>query len=397
MCPSSAIVDRKVRYGMIGGGKGAFIGPVHARALNFTGTGEIVAGAFSSDAARSRESASIYKVKPERAYATWAEMLAREAEHPEGIDAVIIVTPNKLHIPAATDAMTAGYDVVTDKPISDNLLASLRFAEFTRDRKEIVAAVTHQYLMFPAAIHGANMVRDGAIGTILRIEASYTQGWLSTPLEQTGQKQAGWRTNPAEAGAGSIGDIGTHAFIQALRMGNVSEEDIVRLRSTLRSFVPGRPIDDFGHATMETKNGTFIAVTSSQIDQGERNHLRVKIVGTTGTLIWDIEHPEDLILMRNGQPVNVFQRGASLSGSANSGSYIPGGHPEGYNEGMANVYSGANDRIIARRGGVIATSDLSKLIPGLKEGLAGMRYIDASLKSNAQDGIWVPFNQGATN
>jgi predicted dehydrogenase len=388
-----------VRVGMIGGGIDAFIGPVHARALQFLGKGKVLAGAFSSNPDKSKLSAGIYGVDLSRAYGSWDEMFEKEKEREDGIEAVVIVTPNHLHVPAALAAFKAGLHVVTDKPLCHTYADALGFKEEAKGylNKGQIFAITHQYLFFPSFIHLCKMVQDGKLGEILTVDAKYWQGWLSSPLEKSGQKQASWRTDPKQAGGGSIGDIGTHAFIQALVASGLKPTTAM---SDLRSFVKGRKNDDNGFVMIicDNKDGNVarMTVSSSQIHHGWKNSLSLTIAGTKGSATWDIGRNEELVVRVQGKPDQVWHRGVDLHKAANAASFLPAEHPEGYNEAMASLYANVFSEICAaRKNTIIANHPFPA--PGLDIAMAGMQYIEAALRSHEGEGSWVSWPPSTSN
>ena len=371
---------------MVGGGPGAFIGAVHHRAATLDGMATLVAGAFSSNAAKSREQGVAYGLAPERAYASFDEMAQREAALPENerIDFVSIVTPNHLHFPVAKAFIERGFHVVCDKPLTTTLEDAEELCRLVKAH-DVVFALTHPYTAYPMVRQARALVQDGALGTVRKVIVEYSQGWLSTPLEQSGNKQADWRTDPARAGAGAIGDIGTHAehlarFITGLEM--------EQLLADVSSFVPGRRIDDDANMLVRYKGGAKGVLFCSQISVGEENRLAIRVYGTTASLEWHQEDPNFLTVRHPDGPTETYKPGhAFLSAAAQRGTRLPAGHPEGLHEAFANIYSNAMRVMHARQAG--KTPDPLDLdFPTVRDGAAGVHFIQAALRSG-REGAWV--------
>ena len=371
---------------MVGGGPGAFIGAVHHRAATLDGMATIVAGAFSSNAERSREQGAAYGLAPDRTYASFDEMARREAELPEGerIDFVSIVTPNHLHFPVARAFIEQGINVVCDKPLTTTLEDAESLCRLVK-KHDVVFALTHPYTAYPMVRQARALVQGGALGTVRKIIVEYSQGWLSTPLEQTGNKQADWRTDPARAGAGAIGDIGTHAehlarFITGLEM--------EQLLADVSSFVPGRRIDDDANMLVRYKGGAKGVLFCSQISVGEENRLAIRVYGTTASLEWHQQDPNFLTVRHPDGPTETYKPGhAFLAPAAQRGTRLPAGHPEGLHEAFANIYSNAMRVMLARAAG--ETPDPLDLdFPTVRDGAAGVHFIQAALRSG-REGDWV--------
>lgn len=371
---------------MVGGGPGAFIGAVHHRAATLDGMATLVSGAFSSNAAKSREQGAAYGLAPERSYASFDEMAQREAALPENerIDFVSIVTPNHLHFPVAKAFIERGFHVVCDKPLTTTLEDAEELCRLVKAH-DVVFALTHPYTAYPMVRQARALVQDGALGTVRKVIVEYSQGWLSTPLEQTGNKQADWRTDPARAGAGAIGDIGTHAehlarFITGLEM--------EQLLADVSSFVPGRRIDDDANMLVRYKGGAKGVLFCSQISVGEENRLAIRVYGTTASLEWHQEDPNFLTVRHPDGPTEIYKPGhAFLSAAAQRGTRLPAGHPEGLHEAFANIYSNAMRVMHARQAG--ETPDPLDLdFPTVRDGAAGVHFIQAALRSG-REGDWV--------
>jgi predicted dehydrogenase len=371
---------------MVGGGPGAFIGAVHNRAATLDGLAILVAGAFSSDPAKSREQGAAYGLAPDRVYASFEEMATREAALPPGerIDFVSIVTPNHLHFPAAKAFIERGFHIVCDKPLTTTLEDAEELCRLVNEH-DVVFALTHPYTAYPMVKQARALVQDGALGTVRKIVVEYSQGWLSTPLEETGQKQAGWRTDPARAGAGAIGDIGTHAEHLARYVTGLEIESLFAEVSTV---VPGRRIDDDANMLVRYKGGARGILFCSQISVGEENRLAIRVYGTVASLEWHQEDPNFLYVRFPDAPTQVYKPGhAHLAPAAQRGTRMPAGHPEGMLEAFANIYSSAIRVIAARRAG--ETPDPLDLdFPTVRDGATGVHFIHSALRSGRAAG-WV--------
>jgi predicted dehydrogenase len=382
------VIGRKLRFGMVGGGRGAFIGAVHRIAAQMDGQAELVAGAFSSDPQRSRDSAADLFVSAERAYGSYREMALAEAARPseERLDFVVIVTPNDQHFPAATLFLEQGFNVVCDKPVTLTL-AEARALRETVARSGKVFALTHNYTGNAMVKQARALVRSGALGTLRKVVVEYSQGWLARDIESSGQKQASWRTDPARSGAaGCMGDIGTHAenlarYVTGLR--------ITELCADLTAFVPGRRLDDDGNLLLRFEGGARGVLHSSQIAVGEENNLSLRVYGTEASLEWQQEHPNELVVKYPDRPREILRRGNGYVGEAAQGvTRIPAGHPEGYLEAFANLYREAFRAIALEVAGEPLPDDLD--LPGIDDGIAGMAFIEAAVASARQGAVWVP-------
>ena len=375
----------RIRLGMVGGGRGAFIGAVHRIASRIDDQYELVAGAFSSDADRSAASGADLGVDPRRCYGSFDEMAAKEARRKDGIEAVAIVTPNHMHAPAALPFLKRGIHVILDKPLTATLADGKKLAKAV-EASGVVFALTHNYTGYPMVRQARELVQSGALGEIRLVNVEYIQDWLSEAVEATGQKQADWRTDPARSGAGgSTGDIGTHAYNLATFVSGLT---LAELSADLQSFVPGRKLDDNAHVMMRYEGGARGTLWCSQVAAGQENGLRLRIYGTKAGLEWGQENPNYLWISPLGAPQYRLTRGGSGSGEAAARvTRIPAGHPEGYLEGFANIYAEAARAIIARRDGV--GLDGAVMFPGLAEGLQGMAFVDACVRSSKRNGAWV--------
>ena len=382
------MTGRKLRFGMVGGGRGAFIGAVHRIAAQMDGQAELVAGAFSSDPQRSRDSAADLFVSAERAYGSYRDMALAEAARPSGerLDFVMIVTPNDQHFPAATQFLEQGFNVVCDKPVTLTLAEAHALRE-TVARSGKVFALTHNYTGNAMVKQARALVRSGALGTLRKVVVEYSQGWLARDIESGGHKQAAWRTDPARSGAaGCMGDIGTHAenlarYVTGLR--------IVELCADLTAFVPGRRLDDDGNLLLRFEGGARGVLHSSQIAVGEENNLSLRVYGSKASLEWQQEHPNELIVKYPDRPREILRRGNGYLGEgAQRVTRIPAGHPEGYLEAFANLYREAFRAIAAEVAGEPLPEDLD--LPGIDDGVAGMAFIEAAVDSARRGAAWVP-------
>jgi len=376
---------RRLRLGMVGGGEGAFIGAVHRLAARMDDRWELVAGCFSRDAARGRRSAEALHVPADRAYADWREMARAEAGRPDGVDAVAIVTPNASHHAIARAFLDAGTHVICDKPLTTTLGDARDLVRAVRETSRVFV-LTHNYTGYPMVRHARAMVAAGEIGAVRVVQVEYPQDWLATPIEETGQKQAAWRVDPAEAGpAGSLGDLGTHAhnlaeFVTGLRVESVCAE--------LTAFVPGRRLDDHAQAMLRFRGGARGMLWASQISPGNENALRLRVFGEKGGLDWAQEHPNQLRFTPLGEAPRILARGAgALSLAASHATRIPAGHPEGYLEAFAQIYRDAAEQVAAVTEGR-APDPASLLVPTVEDGLRGIAFIASCLESSGRGGAW---------
>jgi predicted dehydrogenase len=374
----------RIRLGMVGGGEGAFIGAVHRIAARLDDEYELVAGALSSTAAKARLSGQALGLDPARVYDDYAAMARAESARDDGIEAVAIVTPNHLHAPVATAFLKAGIHVICDKPVTIRSTDAKALAALTR-KQGLVFAVTHNYSAYPMVRVARQLVRDGHLGRIRVVQAEYPQDWLAEPLEKSGQKQAAWRTDPAQAGGGAIGDIGSHAWHLA---DYVTGEPLAQICAELSSFVPDRPIDDNAQVLLRYANGARGAIWASQVAPGHLNDLRLRVYGSQGGLEWCQEQPNQLRHTPLGQPTQVLERaGAAFAAPGARINRIPGGHPEGYLEAFASLYSEIAQHLRAARGGPEA--DKACHFPTIADGLRGVQFIEAVQRSSRLGGRWV--------
>ena len=388
---TNGTLGRKLRMGLVGGGQGSFIGRVHVTAAVLDNRAMLVAGALSSDAARSKASAPDYDIDPSRAYGSYAELFEKERAMPADnrIDFVSIVTPNHMHFPVAKAAVEAGFHVVCDKPLTLTLAEAEALAKIVQ-QSNVVFAVSHNYTGYPLVRQAREMAMNGELGEIQAIRTTYIQGWLRTRLESEGHKQAAWRTDPKQSGAaGAFGDIGTHAY-------NLGRTMTVLLPQTisahLKIFEPQRRLDDYGHAIIRYENGAFGTVTASQISHGRENDLRIEIDGTLASLEWHQENPNELFVRKNGHPHAIYTRDPNapfIHASAKAACRLPAGHPEAFFEAFANVYRNAFDAMeqsIAGR----PFERINTIYPNICDGVEGMYFIEQSVASSKADGAWLP-------
>ena len=374
----------RIRLGMVGGGTGAFIGAVHRIAARMDDQYDLVAGALASVPERAHVSAAALGIDASRSYDDFAAMAEAEAGRADGIEAVAIVTPNHLHAAPARAFLARGIHVLCDKPLTATLQEA-RDLEASAKASGAMFILTHNYTGYPMVREARAMVASGALGPLRLVQVEYAQDWLSTPLEETGQKQAEWRTDPARSGAGgATGDIGTHAY-NLVRF--VTGLQLEALAADLSSFVPGRRLDDNAHVMLRFAGGARGMLWASQVAPGNENALRLRVYGETGGLDWSQEDPNYLWHLPLGEPRRRLTRAGAGSGPAASAlTRVPAGHPEGYLEGFANLYTEAAAAILARRAGGCPPATL---LPGIGEGVEGMAFIDACVRSSAANAAWV--------
>jgi predicted dehydrogenase len=375
----------RIRYGMVGGGQGAFIGAVHRIAARIDDKYELVAGALSSDAARAKASGAELGLAEDRCYTDFKAMAKAEAKRPDGIEVVSIVTPNHMHFPAAKAFIEAGIHVICDKPLSLNLKEALALEKLLAKNPKVIFALTHNYSGYPMIRQAKAMVDAGELGEIRLVEGEYPQDWLTTDLEKSGQKQAAWRTDPKRSGAGGcVGDIGTHTYQLATYVSGLTLQE---LSADLTSFVKGRKLDDNVSAMLRFKGGAKGHIWASQVAPGHENGLKLRVYGTKGGLEWTQADPNYLWYTPFGEPKRLITRGGAGSGpAAGRVTRVPSGHPEGYLEGFANIYTEVARAIEAKRAGKKVDKDVD--FPGIEDGIKGMAFIEACVKSSAKNGKW---------
>ena len=377
--------SRRIRLGMVGGGEGAFIGAVHRIAARLDDRYELVAGALSSTPEKSMRSGLAIGLDPERCYPNFEAMAKTEAARSDGIEAVAIVTPNHMHAPAARAFLEAGIHVICDKPLTTSL-ADARALKAIVDRSSLVFALTHNYTGYPLVRHARDMVRNGDLGEIRVVQVEYPQDWLAEKIEDTGHKQAEWRADPARAGAGGcLGDIGTHAYNLADFIAGI---DVSEICAEVTTFVPGRKLDDDVQILLRYANGARGFLWASQVAPGHENGLKIRIYGSNGAIEWVQAEPNHLIWSPLGANRQIVTRNGAGAGPASKRvSRVPGGHPEGYLEGFANIYTEAAEAIVAARKGLKASPDV--VFPTIEDGVKGLVFIETAIRSSKAGGIWM--------
>ena len=375
----------RIRLGMVGGGQGAFIGAVHRLAARMDDQYEFVAGALSADAKKARASGAELGLAPDRIYTDFREMAKAEAKRADGIEVVSIVTPNHVHVPAALAFIEAGIHVICDKPLSLNLKEAKQLERALAKHPHVIFALTHNYSGYPMIRQAKAMVKAGELGEIRLVQGEYPQDWLTTALEKTGQKQAAWRTDPKRSGAaGCVGDIGTHTYQLMCDVSGLAADEI---SADLTTFVKGRALDDNVHVMLRFNNGARGMIWASQVAPGNENGLKLRVYGTKGGLEWTQADPNYLWYTPFGEPKRLITRGGAGSGpAAGRVTRVPPGHPEGYLEGFANVYTEVARAIKAKRAGKKADKDVA--FPGIADGVAGMAFIEACVTSSGKNGKW---------
>lgn len=377
-------VGARIRLGMVGGGRDAFIGAVHRIASRLDDRFELVAGAFSSTPEKSHASGADLGLDPSRVYGDFTEMAKREARLKSGIEAVAIVTPNHMHLAPAREFLKRGIHVICDKPLAGTLQDAKKLVK-AAEKSDALFVLTHNYTGHPMVRQAREMVASGRLGEVRLVNVEYIQDWLTEPVEQTGQKQADWRTDPTRSGAGgSTGDIGTHAFNLASYVTGLTVEE---LSADLQSFVEGRALDDNGHVLLRFEGGARGMLWCSQVAPGCENGLRLRVFGTKGGLEWEQENPNYLWWTPFGEPRQRLSRGGAGTGeAAGRVTRVPPGHPEGYLEAFATIYREAADAIIAAREGRDPPPGVH--FPSVEDGLQGVAFVDACVRSSERNAAW---------
>lgn len=378
--------QRKVRLGVVGGGPGSNIGQAHRYAARLDNRYDLVAGVFASDAERSRDFAATLDIVPDRRYGSWQEMAEQEAQREDGIEVVSIMTPNNSHYAIAKAFLEHGIHVICDKPLTTDREHALDLLRLVQ-RTGLVFGVTYNYSGYPMVRQAREMIRNGELGEIRLVQVEHASGWASTLLEAEGHKQAVWRTTPDIAGKSSVvGDLGTHAqhlarFVTSLEISELSAE--------LSSVVPGRQVDDNAHMLLRFNNGAKGMLWASMVATGHLHGLRIRVYGEKGSLEWIQEQPNELIVRPVDGPHHILARGSGwLSSSAQRASRLWPGHPEGFLEAFANIYTDIADAIIAHQHGV-TTQQPTYLFPTVEDGVLGVKFVDAAVASHEQNGRWV--------
>ncbi len=383
---TSDAIGRRLRVGMVGGGRGAFIGAVDRMALRLDDRITLVAGALSADPGNAAAPGAELGLAADRSYADFTTMARAEGARADGIEAAIIVTPNHMHAPVAKAFLSAGIDVICDKPLSATLAEADELALLAR-ASGLVFAVTLNNTGYAMVRQARQMVQDGMLGDLRIVRAEYIQDWLTNPIEADDHKQAGWHTDPARAGRSAcLADIGVHAHSLA---GFISGRHPTSVAADLTTFVPGRRLDDNAHCLLRYDGGVRGVLVCSQVSPGNLNNLSVRVYGTKAGLEWHGDDPERLLFTPHGEPARTIVRGGpgTLSEAARV-SRMPATHPEGYVEGFANLYRDAAHLITARRAGIAPDPAIAAVVPTVEDGLAGLRFIEASVNSHQAGGVW---------
>ena len=380
------MAEPRIRLGMVGGGEGTFIGAVHRIAARLDDRYELVAGALSASPDKAIRSAEAIGLGSDRSYPDFRTMAQAEAARADGIEAVAIVTPNHMHAPVADAFLDAGVHIICDKPLTTTLEEARRLRDKAR-ASGLIFAVTYNYSGYPLVRHARAMVQGGELGAIRIVQVEYPQDWLADPLEAAGQKQADWRTDPERSGAGGcVGDIGTHAYQLAHFVTGMMPEQILAEATV---FVPGRRVDDNVQILLRYGNGARGALWASQVAPGNDNGLRLRIFGEKGGLDWRQEQPNLLTWSPLGDAPRLIRRATtSMNAAGQRVNRIPAGHPEGYLEAFATIYSEAATAIAARR--TASPPDPALTFPTIEDGFAGVAMVDAVLRSSAAGAVWVP-------
>ena len=383
-------MKRKLRMGMVGGGKDAFIGAIHRIAANSDGLIELVCGALSINKDIAIDSGHSLFLPEKRIYLTYEEMIEKESGLPEGerMDFLTIVTPNFAHFGPAVMALEKGFHVVIEKPITFTIEEAKQLKAKVQETGKILA-LTHTYTGYPIVTHAKELVKQGAFGKIRKIYVSYHQGWLSKLSEREGNAQAAWRTDPKRSGkAGAMGDIGTHAFNLAEYITGLQVTEVC---AALNIVVEGRMLDDDGGVFLKFNNGATGVLTATQIAAGEENNLSIKIYGEKGGLEWHQQEPNTLLVKWLDKPTEIVRTGMGyLSAIAKQNSRTPGGHPEGYLEAFGNIYRNFALTLSAKMNGETVDNSLIEF-PSVDEGIRGMAFIENVVKSNTSNEKWVKF------
>ncbi len=375
------VANRRLRAGIVGGGQGSFIGAVHRIAAELDGQAEVVAGAMSTDPQRAATSAQTWFLK--RSYTNFQEMAEKEARLQDGIDFVIIATPNYMHFPVAKVFLEHGIHVVSDKPMSFTLEEAQAEVELV-ERGDLIFALTHNYTGYPTVRHARELVRHGVLGDIRKVLVEYIQDWLMDPVEKSGNKQAVWRTDPTKSGiSGCIGDIGTHGenlleFVTGLKISSLCAD--------ITTFVEGRALEDDANMLLRLENGGKGMLTCSQIAAGEENDLTIRIYGSKAGLEWHQMEPNTLLFKEPGKPTQILRTGLPyMSDEAKAATRLPAGHPEGFLEAFANLYK----MIIADIRRVEEGNKPMGGYPTVYDGLRGMQFVTKAVESSRNGSIWV--------
>ena len=372
--------NRRLRAGIVGGGRGAFIGTVHRIAAELDGEASVVAGAMSADPANARASAAAWHL--DRSYDSYEAMAREEMKRADGIDFAIVATPNHMHYPVAKAFLDAGIHVICDKPLAFSLEEAGQFVALAQ-QSQALFALTHNYTGYPLVRHARQMVREGALGELRKVLVEYHQDWLMTRLELEGNKQAEWRTDPKRAGASCcVGDIGTHA---ANLLEFIADRPIRSVCADLTAFVPGRELDDDANMLLRLEGGAKGTLVCSQVACGEENALRIRVYGSRGGLEWAQQEPNTLLYKPAGAPWQTLRTGQGYLGdAARAATRTPSGHPEGYLEAFAVIYRHFIGDVRRVQAGQAPQRDY----PGAAEGLRGLQLIAAAVRSSQRGAVW---------
>ena len=386
-------MKRKLRMGMVGGGSDAFIGAIHRLAALMDNQIELVCGCFSVNPEISKSSGQLYYLPDNRVYKTYQEMFKKEAllNVGERMDFVSVVTPNFVHFEPAMMALDKGFHVVIDKPITFSLDEALRLKEKIIETG-LTLALTHTYSGYPAVKHARQIISEGELGKIRKVYVEYPQGWLSAKVEDQGNVQASWRTDPKRSGkAGCMGDIGTHAHHLAEYVTGLK---VTELCAELKTYVPDRLLDDDGAALLRFENGATGVLMATQVAAGEENAIKIRVYGEKGGLEWFQHEPNTLILKSSDQPVRILRVGTSMNSAiASHNTRTPGGHPEGYLEAFANIYRNFAATVMAKMDGREPSAEMLDF-PGIEDGIRGMQFIDTVVKAGYNDSVkWIKFGE----
>lgn len=380
----------KLKMGMVGGGPGAFIGAVHRIAAQMDGMVSLVCGSFSSQPEKSKAAGGLLGLGPSRVYPDYSTMILAEAALPEKerMDFISIVTPNHVHFEPAKLALEAGFDVVIDKPVTFSLEEAKQLKDIVEKSGKLLA-LTHTYTGYPMVKQAKEIVQSGQLGVIRKVYVEYLQGWLYDKFEDSNQKQASWRTDPARSGkAGCMGDIGTHAFNLAEYITGLK---VAGICANLNTVVPGRLLDDDGAVFLRFDNGASGVLAASQVCTGEENNIHIRVYGDKGGLEWEQEDCNSLQVKWPNAPKQVYRTGAGYAGGlAAYNTRTPAGHPEGYLEAFANIYRNAVLVMQARKNGTLPPQEAYDF-PGVEEGLRGMAFVDNVVAAGLSDAKWMAF------
>ena len=380
-------MSKKIRMGMVGGSLDAFIGDVHRKASALDGQFELVCGAFSSSPDKSVQTGMALGLDESRVYGTYDEMIEQEVQLPEEerMEVVSIVTPNHVHFGPAKKSLEKGFHVIIDKPLAFSLEEAKILQEVVQKTGKILA-LTHTYTGYPMIKEARHLVRNGEIGTVRKIYVEYPQGWLADPLEQSGDKQASWRTDPAKSGeGGAVGEIGTHAANLAEYVSGLAIEKVC---ADINIVVENRKIDDDSSALLKFENGASGVLIATQVATGEENDLRLRVYGESGGLEWTHTDPNTLLVKRNSQPAQIYRTGGSyVSAAAIENTRIPAGHPEGYLEAFANIYVAFSKAVRDYKKGELKPIEQYDF-PLVQDGVRGMAFISAMIKSGKTESKW---------